>query len=143
MKRLVIWILAVAAVCACSRDLGNYTYTDLEDPGISGFEDCSVLTFTDLKISPSFADGFDRNSCQYEWKAIDRNGSMTQTVLGNDCNLDYHVALSPGQYSLYFTVTEKETDLLLPFYEGELKFFFKDYKSYYYLKLRVSLTVFR
>jgi len=33
-----------------------------------------------------------------------------------------------------FTVTEKETDLLLPFYEGELKFFFKDYKSYYYLK---------
>lgn len=107
MKRLVIWILAVAAVCACSRDLGNYTYTDLEDPGISGFEDCSVLTFTDLKISPSFADGFDRNSCQYEWKAIDRNGSMTQTVLGNDCNLDYHVVLSPGQYSLYFTVTEK------------------------------------
>lgn len=33
-----------------------------------------------------------------------------------------------------FTVTEKETDLLLPFYEGELKFFFKDYKNYYYLK---------
>lgn len=33
-----------------------------------------------------------------------------------------------------FTVTEKETDLLLPFYEGDLKFFFKDYKNYYYLK---------
>ena len=33
-----------------------------------------------------------------------------------------------------FTVTEKETDLLLPFYDGELKFFFKDYKNYFYLK---------
>ena len=32
-----------------------------------------------------------------------------------------------------FTITEKETDLLLPFYYGELKYF-KDYKNYYYLK---------
>ena len=32
------------------------------------------------------------------------------------------------------TVTETTTDLFLPFYEGELKYFFKDYKSYYYLK---------
>lgn len=38
------------------------------------------------------------------------------------------------QNDCIFTVTEKETDLLLPFYEGELKFFFKDYKNYYYLK---------
>ncbi len=33
-----------------------------------------------------------------------------------------------------FRVTEKETDLLLPFYYGELKYFFPDYKNYYYLK---------
>ena len=33
-----------------------------------------------------------------------------------------------------FTVTEQETDLLLPFYYGELKYFFKDYKNYSYLK---------
>lgn len=38
------------------------------------------------------------------------------------------------QNDCVFTVTEKETDLLLPFYEGELKYFFKDYKNYYYLK---------
>ena len=41
------------------------------------------------------------------------------TLMQNDC---------------VFTVTEKETDLLLPFYEGDLKYFFKDYKNYYYLK---------
>jgi len=33
-----------------------------------------------------------------------------------------------------FTVTEKETDLLLPFYYGDLKYFFKDYKNYSFLK---------
>lgn len=38
------------------------------------------------------------------------------------------------QNNCVFTVTDKETDLLLPFYYGELKYFFKDYKNYYYLK---------
>jgi len=42
--------------------------------------------------------------------------------------------ISLMQNDCVFTVTEKETDLLLPFYDGELNFFFKDYKNYYYLK---------
>ncbi len=42
--------------------------------------------------------------------------------------------ISLMQNDCVFTVTEKETDLLLPFYDGELKYFFKDYKNYYYLK---------
>lgn len=41
------------------------------------------------------------------------------SLMQNDCTL---------------TVTEKETNLLLPFYKGDLKYFFKDYKNYYYLK---------
>lgn len=42
--------------------------------------------------------------------------------------------ISLMQNNCKFTITEKETDLLLPFFEGELKYFFKDYKNYYYLK---------
>lgn len=38
------------------------------------------------------------------------------------------------QNDCILTVTETETDLLLPFHYGELKYFFKDYKNYYYLK---------
>jgi len=38
------------------------------------------------------------------------------------------------QNDCIFTVTEKETDLLLPSFDGELKYFFKNYKNYYYLK---------
>lgn len=43
-------------------------------------------------------------------------------------------SISLMQNDCVFTVTEKETNLLLPFFEGELKYFFKDYKNYYYLK---------
>lgn len=42
--------------------------------------------------------------------------------------------ISLMQNECVFTVTEKETDLLLPFYDGELKYFFKDYRNYYFLK---------
>ena len=94
--KLVIWILAVAAVCACSPDLGNYTYSDLTEPGISGLEDCSVLTFSDLSISPSFNEGFDESLYTFEWKVVNRNGSGEQAVIGLQRNLDYNVVLSPG-----------------------------------------------
>jgi len=43
-------------------------------------------------------------------------------------------SVSLMQNDCVFSVTEKETDLLLPFYYGELKYFFKDYKNYSYLK---------
>lgn len=46
--------------------------------------------------------------------------------------LPFPVSLT--QNDCIFTVTQKETNLLLPFYYGELKYFFKDYKNYYYLK---------
>lgn len=36
------------------------------------------------------------------------------------------------------TISEKETDLFLPFFDGELKFYFKDYKNYSYLKYEDS-----
>ncbi len=43
-------------------------------------------------------------------------------------------SISLIQNDCIFTVTEQETDLFLPFYHGELKYFFKDYKNYSYLK---------
>lgn len=103
--------MVAAAVCACSRDLGNYEYSDLTEPGISGVGDCSVLTFSELRISPSFTEGFDEGLYTFEWKAIDRNGSMEQTVLGRQRDLEYHVTLPPGQYALYYTVTRKDSGI--------------------------------
>ena len=97
MNRLLIWFLAFAVFCACSRDLGNYTYTDLDEPDISGIEDCRVMTLSYLRISPSFDDDFDESLYTFEWTAIDRNGNMEQTVIGEHRDLEYHVVLAPGQ----------------------------------------------
>lgn len=111
MNRLLIWFLAFAVFCACSRDLGNYTYTDLDEPDISGIEDCRVMTLSYLRISPSFDDDFDESLYTFEWTAIDRNGNMGQTVIGEHRDLEYNVVLAPGQYSLYYTVTHKSSGI--------------------------------
>lgn len=46
--------------------------------------------------------------------------------------LPFPLSLTQNQCTL--TITERETDLFLPFYRGELKYFFKDYKNYSYLR---------
>lgn len=43
-------------------------------------------------------------------------------------------SLSITQNDCSFVITEQETNLLLPFCSGDLKYFFRDYKNYYYLK---------
>lgn len=103
-------LIALAAV-SCSRDIGNYTYSDLTEPEISGISDCSVLTFSDLKIVPSFQKDFDEDLYTFQWMVVDRNGSMEQTIIGESRDLDYHMVLSPGQYSLFYTVTQKESGI--------------------------------
>lgn len=43
-------------------------------------------------------------------------------------------SLTLEQNNCQLTISENTTDLFLPLYEGTLKYFFKDYKNYYYLK---------
>ena len=69
------------------------------------------------------------------------SGKLQPSVIRLEQGLLYtfDVPLLPFPLSLLqnectFTVTEQETDLLLPFFEGDLKYFFTDYKNYSYLK---------
>lgn len=111
MKRYVLLSLALMWLYACSGDIGNYEYSTLDDPAVSGVADCSVLTFSRLEIRPSFAEGFDSSLYDFEWKAIDRNGDMEQKVLGRESTLSCEVDLPPGEYALYFTVTRKDSGI--------------------------------
>lgn len=68
-------------------------------------------------------------------------GTLTPSVIKLEQGLLYTFdfpllpfSISLTQNDCIFSVSEKETDLLLPFYHGELKYFFKDYKNYSYLK---------
>jgi len=113
MKKMRIHIILMALLvmaAACSPDLGNYEYSDMDEPQISDIRDTSVLTFDRLVLSPSVTGG-DAGSYSYEWKAVDRNGLVEPVVLGSSRELDYEVILQPGSYSVYFTVRDSGTGL--------------------------------
>lgn len=107
---MAVIAMAVLMLYACARDEGNYIYTDLDEPALTGLEDLSVLTFDRIHLVPDLG-GYDAEGCEFEWKAIDRNGTNEVTVIGVDLELDYEVTLPPGLYSLFFTLTDASTGM--------------------------------
>ena len=104
--------LFMLCLAACSQDKGNYDYVDLKEPVVTGLEDKTVLTFSQLVVNPDLGtDEFPETHYAFEWKALDNNGALEPLVISNDKVLDYEVTLAPGSYTLFFTVTEKATGL--------------------------------
>ena len=114
MRKIVqhILFIVLALVCACSQDLGNYDYINLDEPAISGLADQEVFTLSRLKITPQIDGGdFSDEEYTFEWMVLDQNSSMEPVIIGTERELDYEVTLAPGAYSLYFTITETKTGL--------------------------------
>lgn len=112
MKKISYMLVAVVAAIACSRDLGNYEYSDLKEPVITGLQDISTLTLSRLQLTPDLGDAdFTEGEYTFEWKVLNRNSMDAPVVIGTQKNLDYEVTLVPGAYTLYFTVTEASTGL--------------------------------
>lgn len=113
IRRLTIYIAFVLSLfaAACSQDLGNYDYIELDDPGIGGITDVSALMFSKIHIEPSFAEPFDKNLYDFEWKVLESSGYSEAVVIGNGPVLDYEITLSPGSYILYFIVKEKSSGI--------------------------------
>ena len=114
MRKIVqhILFIVLALVCACSQDLGNYDYINLDEPAISGLADQEVFTLSRLKITPQIDGGdFSDEEYTFEWMVLDQNSSMEPVIIGTERELDYEVTLTPGAYSLYFTITETKTGL--------------------------------
>ena len=112
MKRLFIAFLSAVLIASCAQDKGNYIYEELDELVITGLSDVEVLTMERLCLNPDLG-SHARNDEEYvfEWKAIDDRGTEAPVVIGETRNLDYEVMLAPGSYSLYFTVTEKDTGI--------------------------------
>ena len=110
MRKTVIYIFSLLIVLSgCSYDKGNYDYRQLDEPKVSVVDQVSILTYTSLKINPKYDENFDYQRYDYEWKAVDNNSLSDPVILGNQSALEYEVALAPGSYSLFFTITEKES----------------------------------
>ena len=97
----------------CSQDEGNYDYHSLNEPTITGVpENISVLTLSTIDLDPSMGDNItDLDAYTYEWKAINKSGDNEVTILGTEKHLQQEVTIPAGEYTLYFTATEKKTGL--------------------------------
>ena len=114
MKRIAeyIFVFLLLFFISCSQDKGNYDYVDLNEPSVATLEDHSVLMFSRLKVSPVIANvTSDSDRYSYQWKAVNDNGMTEPVIIGEERDLDYEVTLSPGSYTVFFTVTETSSGI--------------------------------
>ena len=124
MKKIFIKIficsLSVTFFSSCYKDLGNYTYHDINEISFEGIDTengYNVLMGDSLKISPSMVMTKDQaqsqNDYSYEW-TFHLTGSYGHTydsIISTEKNLKTKVLLSAGNYFLQFKVTDKSTGI--------------------------------
>lgn len=114
---LYIWVFILFSLLSCTKDLGNYNYTDLEEVEITNVADSyEVLTLTELMVSPKigYKSGktFIKENYSYEWFTIDSAQNIERlklTKLSEELNLSYKVSLPARSYpyQLYLRLKDK------------------------------------
>jgi hypothetical protein len=116
--------LIALAFYSCSKDLGNYDYTDANvitittdmtnaDPVVVINNDSLVVKQNDsLKINILISQTKPSNDLAYEWMIIQSAstiGNPPQYIVGNTAQLRTKIILSPNLYKLAVKVTDKTT----------------------------------
>ena len=125
----------LTVIAACSSDKGNYNYRNLNEVQIGLADSYSVLIRDRLTIVPQLSASSGTmapNDYIYEWKVYDEGGAAEPVVIGQTAQLDYYVSLLPGNYTLVFTVQEKEANV---FYRHEAQLEVKTTTSHGWLVL--------
>ncbi|GEP98824.1 PKD-like family lipoprotein [Chitinophaga cymbidii] len=107
-----IFIVLGALAAACSKDLGNYSYDDINELAIKGVADkYSVTTAVDtLRISPEVTAteaGSGKDRYKYYW--IIRGSNKFLDTLGFEETLEYPVLLAPETYNMEFRTVDEVT----------------------------------
>ncbi|MCA5006757.1 PKD-like family lipoprotein [Sphingobacterium bovistauri] len=125
MKKLYILIyscLTLFVLYSCTKDSGNYTYTDINTVSINTSD--SVFTIQQLErltINPDLAESIpdDKNSYSYEWLMFPTQTSNTfvqieneeAVLLSREKNLDQIITLPPKLYFIQYTVKNEITGI--------------------------------
>ena len=114
MKHRLLILLSLLLSAACSGDLGNYVYTELEEPQIGGINaEYTVLAHSRLVIIPDFEpESFDDpERYSYSWKALGKGYTAALQTLSEERNLNWAVELPAGSYTLYFRITDRSSGI--------------------------------
>ncbi|MCZ4243181.1 PKD-like family lipoprotein [Pedobacter punctiformis] len=119
MKKIYLITVLIALVfAACKKDLGNYDYKELNAASDFGtaFDNISALYGKRLIIKPvvSFTKdkGNDTTKYKYNWSYIGftSSGSSQEIYsLANTKDLDITMSLVAGNYTFFYTITDKES----------------------------------
>lgn len=100
---------------SCSKDLGNYDYTDINELAITGVKSnyTVIMDVDTLDIKPVISatlDGGDLSRYEYLW-ILTTGKDLTDTI-GLEHDLKYPISLNPGPYNLYYNVKDKQTGVV-------------------------------
>ena len=120
-QKQIVLVLISLLLAACYRDLGNYDYKEINQVLFSGFPTEKQYKFKgvdSLKVYPVITGTLDDDLSRYEfkWQAVVKQGATaegktTYTLDSNTINLEYFVQLPEQEYSVYFLVKDKETNV--------------------------------
>lgn len=100
---------------ACEiEDKGHYDYTPLNELTIEGIESAYHLLaqVDDLNIEPKITASVPTDEANYEYSWFFCSGSDHQhTQISTEKDLHWSVTLNPGNYTLYFQVKDKSSEL--------------------------------
>ncbi|MDR2283023.1 MAG: hypothetical protein LBE37_07440, partial [Sphingobacterium sp.] len=112
-------LMAILVFGGCSKDLGSYDYKEINEIAFGGIATSYTSTYEEvLKIEPELnftKSGETPERYSYEWKLVKSipttDADWAGVIVGRARALDYFVSAYPGSYSLYYKVTDKETDV--------------------------------
>src|SRR4030095_4124072 len=126
VRFLIIAVLTMFLWSSCSKDLGNYNYTDPNvitittdmanvDPTVVVTNDSIVVKQNDsLRVNILFSQTRPSNDLSFEWsitQSVAANGNPAQYIVGNTQQLRTKINLSPNLYKLVVKVTDRTTGL--------------------------------
>ncbi len=114
-KLYIFFMLPAFLLGGCTKDHGNYSYTELNSVLISGFESNYLLNMLDtLIIEPELEGSIGplglESDYEYLWTIYTVAGHHADTI-SKERNLEYIVTNVPGSYRISYRVKPKDTGI--------------------------------
>ncbi|MBD0830544.1 PKD-like family lipoprotein [Aestuariibaculum sediminum] len=119
IKYLALLVLSAGLLNACSEDLGNYDYNDINEVVFGNMDThYEALLGEPFEVKPELSFTQDaignEEDYEYNWSAVRIAAQVLPaergTVIGSDKDLILEaVQLPPGEYSVHYRVTDKKT----------------------------------
>ena len=120
--RIILLGLLVFFAISCYRDLGNYSYHEINEVTISevGLSDTSYICYAyvdTLHISPELTFSLDEDPngtegrYDYLWTAV-ATASNVEDTLATTRDLNWVPTYTPGNYNIFYRIKDKETGMV-------------------------------